>query len=289
MSEILPGHRSHPRALRDLRYVYAVLSRRARGVSVGLNLSPHKACNFDCTYCQVDRSTPGREKTVDTDVLREEIRQVFAMASDGSLFDEEPFRGAPKELRVLADVAFSGDGEPTNELWFPESARVVAEERAAAGLDDLPVRVITNATVLHEPRVAAALDLLEAHGLDVWAKLDAGTEEYYRTVDRTRVPFERVLRNITDCARKRVTTIQSLFARHHGAPPDAAELDAWGARLAEIVEAGGRLGWIQVHTVSRPPAEDYVSALTADELEGIARRARAAAPGASVEVFRGAV
>ena len=118
MSEILPPHLAHPRTLGSQRYVYAVLSRRAGGISIGVNLSPHKACNFDCTYCQVDRTTPGAEKTVDLAVLRDEVRATFDAARSGALAAESRFAAAPAELRSVVDVAFSGDGEPTNEPCF---------------------------------------------------------------------------------------------------------------------------------------------------------------------------
>lgn len=264
-----------------------MLSRRAEGVSIGVNLSPHKGCNFDCTYCQVDRRTPAAVKTVDLEILREEIREVLADAVSGALLAEPRFAAAPPELRRVADIAFAGDGEPTNEPWFAGAARVVAEERARAGLA-LPVRLITNASVLDEPRVAETLRFLDAHGLDVWAKLDAGTEAYYRFVDRTRVPFERILANLLACARERPTTIQSLFARHHGEPPSAAEVAAWAGRLADLRAGGARIPWVQVHTVSRPPAESWVQPLTLAELETIAAAARAALPDARVAVYRGA-
>ncbi|MCE9635931.1 MAG: radical SAM protein [Planctomycetes bacterium] len=292
MSEVLPPHRSHPRTLGAQRYVYAVLSRRAGGISIGVNLSPHKACNFDCTYCQVDRRTSGSEKTVDLAVLGDEVRATFEAASSGALAAEPRFQSAPVELRRIVDVAFSGDGEPTNETWFAEAARMVHAERAAAGLA-VPIRVITNATVLHLPRVAETLRALDAPGpggagLDVWAKLDAGTDEYYRLVDRTRVPFDRVVGNLLLCARERTITVQSLFARHHGEPPASAEIDAWAARLRGIADGGGRVGWVQVHTVSRPPAESFVQPLTMAELERIAVAARDAIPSASVVAYRGA-
>ena len=51
--------RNHARELAGNRYIYAVVSRRSRGLSIGINLNPDKACNFDCPYCQVDRTTPG--------------------------------------------------------------------------------------------------------------------------------------------------------------------------------------------------------------------------------------
>jgi len=289
MSDVLPAHREHPRTLGANRYVYAVISRRAGGVSIGVNLSPHKACNFDCTYCQVDRTTPGTEKTVVPEVLRAELRAVFEAAASGALAAEPRFATSPAEMRRVVDVAFSGDGEPTNEPWFPEAARILAEERARAGLRDLPVRVITNATVFHRPEVAETLRFLDAHGLDVWAKLDAGTEPYYRLVDRSRVPFERVLANLLACARERTVTIQTLFARHHGEAPPAAEIAAWAGRLRAIREGGGRIGWVQVHTVSRVPAESFVTPLSLEELEPIAAAAREALPGTRVAAYRGSL
>ncbi len=287
MDGLHPAHRDHARTLRDHLYVYAVLSRRAGGVSIGVNLSPHKRCNFDCTYCQVDRTTPGRTPTVDLALLRAELRGTFEAAASGAILDEPRFEGVAPEQAILADVAFSGDGEPTAERWFADAARVVAEERTRAALHDLPVRLITNATTFHLPKVADTLHFLDAHGLDVWAKLDAGTDAYYATVDRSSVPFTRVLDNIRTCTLERETTIQTLFARHGSAAPSPAEIAAWGDRLRELAAAGGRIGWVQVHTVSRPPAESFVTALTVEELDEIAAVARAALPTARVAIYRG--
>jgi wyosine [tRNA(Phe)-imidazoG37] synthetase (radical SAM superfamily) len=288
VSELHPAHRSHPRTLGVQRYVYAVLSRRAGGISIGVNLSPHKGCNFDCTYCQVDRTVPPKERTVELDVLRAELRRTFEAAESGALGAEERFAGAEDALRRVVDVALSGDGEPTAEPWFPDAARIVAEERRRAGLTSLPYRIITNATRFHIPNVAETLAALDTEGLDVWAKLDAGTADYYHLVDRTRVPFEQVLANVEACALARETTIQALFARHHGDPPSRGEIEAWAGRLRTIVARGGRIGWVQVHTVSRPPAESFVSALTPEELEDIAQAAAAACPRARISVHRGA-
>ena len=36
-----------------MTYVYPVVSRRAGGVSIGINLNPNNACNWRCVYCQV--------------------------------------------------------------------------------------------------------------------------------------------------------------------------------------------------------------------------------------------
>ena len=74
---IIPAFRSHPRVWEGNRYVYPVLSRRARGLSVGINLSPHKACNMDCVYCQVDRTVEATLKTVDLDIVEAELNALL--------------------------------------------------------------------------------------------------------------------------------------------------------------------------------------------------------------------
>ena len=56
---------SHPRKFEANRYVYPVLSRRAGGISIGVNLNLDKICNFHCVYCQVNRGEPGEKEFVE--------------------------------------------------------------------------------------------------------------------------------------------------------------------------------------------------------------------------------
>ena len=60
----LEQHRHHPRTFQENRFVYPVLSRRSHGLSVGINLNPDKICNFDCIYCQVDRTSQAETRFV---------------------------------------------------------------------------------------------------------------------------------------------------------------------------------------------------------------------------------
>src|SRR5947209_15573299 len=85
----LPLHRDHRRDFGGNRYVYPVVSRRSRGVSVGLNLNPDKVCNFDCVYCQVDRTTPGFDGGVDLNVLARELDDMLTLLRSGALFEDE--------------------------------------------------------------------------------------------------------------------------------------------------------------------------------------------------------
>jgi wyosine [tRNA(Phe)-imidazoG37] synthetase (radical SAM superfamily) len=265
----LAVHRDHRRDFPDFRYVYAVVSRRSKGVSIGVNLNPDKVCNFDCVYCQVDRTTPGGDREVEVPVLRAELEAMLDGVLSGKLFESDRFHSTPAHLRRLNDIAFSGDGEPTTCPQFPEAVRVAAEAKAARGLDDVKLVLITNVTRLHTPAVRDALALLSASNGEVWAKLDAGTEGYYHRIERTTVPFSRVLTNITEAARVSPLVIQAMFLRLDGEPPPAAEQEAFCDRLNEIVTAGGRIKLVQVYTVARRPAEPNVTALSDAEVDAL--------------------
>jgi wyosine [tRNA(Phe)-imidazoG37] synthetase (radical SAM superfamily) len=134
--------------------------------------------------------------------------------------------------------------------------------------------LITNASMFHRPNVERGLLLLDENQGEIWAKLDAGTEEYYRLVDRTTIPFRQVLDNIAAAARVRPIVIQALFMRVDGQPPSEAEQEAFCDRLAEIVASGGRIKLVQVYTVARRPAESFVMPLADAEVDTLAERVR---------------
>ena len=134
--------------------------------------------------------------------------------------------------------------------------------------------LITNASMFHRPGVKRGLEILDAANGEIWAKLDAGTEDYYRVVARTVIPFRRILDNLLAGARVRPIVIQSLFMRNHGDPPSAAEQDSYCDRLNEITAGGGRIKLVQIHTIARPPAESYVTALSNEEIDALAELVR---------------
>lgn len=265
----------HRRELDDNRYVYAVVSRRSRGLSIGVNLNPDKVCNFACPYCQVDRTTPGGDRVVDVDRLEQELRHLFTLIESGSLWEVPPFNTARTELRRVNDIALAGDGEPTASAAFPEALRRIGNLRSAFGLDAVKIQVLTNATLFQRPRVQEGLGVLDALGGEVVAKLDAGTETYFQLVDGTNLPFQRVLDNLLNAARVRPIVLQCMFLSWEGTGPSDAEVDAWAGRLRHLLDSGGQIKLVQVYSVARNPADPRVDVLSTDRLEAIADHARA--------------
>jgi wyosine [tRNA(Phe)-imidazoG37] synthetase (radical SAM superfamily) len=269
MSDASSLFTSHPRSFETNRFVYPVVSRRSAGVSIGVNLNPDKVCNFDCIYCQVDRTSTAETRFVELDQLLDELDHMLAVVTGGELFRHPKFDATPAALRRLNDIAFSGDGEPTTYRNFDEIIARAAEVKRRRKLDAVKMVLITNASMFHRPAVRRGLEILDANQGEVWAKLEAGTEEYFKLVERTTIPFRQVLDNITEAARLRPLVIQALFMRIAGDPPPPAELEAFCDRLNEITAAGGKLKLVQIYTVARRPAESYVAPLTDAEVDAI--------------------
>ncbi len=264
-----PLHTHHERSFRTNRFVYPVLSRRSGGISVGVNLNPDKVCNFDCIYCQVDRTQQSETRFVAMDELLAELEHMLRLVTSGKLFETPEFAATPPAVRRLIDFAFSGDGEPTTYRNIDEIIAACAELKDRLGLDDVKMVLITNASMFHRAHVQRGLAILDEHNGEIWAKLEAGTDAYFQLVDRTPIPFRQILENITAAARVRPLVIQALFMRVAGDPPPAEELEAFCDRLNEITAAGGRIRLVQVYTVARRPAESYVTPLTDVEVDAI--------------------
>ena len=269
MSPTLPLHAAHERSFESNRFVYPVLSRRSRGISLGVNLNPDKICNFDCIYCQVDRTRQSETRFVDTSALLEELDHSLQLITSGAIYDTDKFRSTPPPLRRLNDIAFSGDGEPTSYTNFDEIIGACADMKRRHELNDVKLVLITNASMFHRPHVERGLKLLDANSGEIWAKLESGTDAYYKLVERTPIPFRQILDNITAVARVRPLVIQSLFMRIHGEPPSPCELEAFCDRLNKITASGGKLKLVQVYTVARRPAESFVAPLTDSEVDTI--------------------
>jgi wyosine [tRNA(Phe)-imidazoG37] synthetase (radical SAM superfamily) len=267
---VTPLYQDHSRRFEQNRFVYPVLSRRSGGISLGVNLNPDKICNFDCIYCQVDRTRQSETQFVEIDALLAELEWSLELITSGEIYTTEKFRDTPAALRRLNDIAFSGDGEPTTYRNFDEIIAACAEVKRRRGLHDVKMVLITNASMFHRPHVRRGLEILDANQGEIWAKLDAGTAEYYHLVDRTPIPFRQILENITEAARVRPLVIQALFMRVNGEPPTVAEREAFCDRLQEIVAAGGRIKLVQIYTVARRPAESFVTPLTDAEVDALA-------------------
>jgi wyosine [tRNA(Phe)-imidazoG37] synthetase (radical SAM superfamily) len=272
-----------PRNSLNNRFVYAVISQRARGLSIGVNLNPDKRCNFDCVYCEVDRDSAGGKSKVDIRGMSVELESLLSVVAEGRLRGFAWFRTVPSELLELKEVALSGDGEPTLCPNFQDVVREVLRIRSHARYGSFKIVLITNGTGLDGPEVVKAVKGLAKED-EVWIKLDAGTQEHLNRVNRSEVALERVLANALAMGKRRQIVIQSLFTLMGGKGPSPEEIEQYVRRLGELKAAGAQIALVQVYSAHRPPHRPNCEHLPLRDLSFIARRVRMAT-GLRAEVF----
>lgn len=256
------------------RYVCPVISPRARGLSVRLNLNPDGRCNFDCLYCDVRRSgLSGRPGCPDLEEMAQELEEVLELIRSGEAHRLQGCGSAPREFLGLGHVALSGDGEPTLCPGFDRVVEQVLHLRAQGGHGFFKVALITNGTGFDLPEVRRGLALLTPQD-EIWTKLDAGSDAWFRRVNRPGEDFARVLDAMLRVGRTRPLVIQSLFPRLEGRPMPLAEQDAYARRLRMLVDDGVQIRMVQVYSASRTPARSGCGHASLAELSGIARRVR---------------
>lgn len=272
-----------PRNFLDNRYVYLVVSPRARGLSLGVNLTPARTCNFDCVYCEVKRDAPAGVQELNVDVLAAELRRTLKCVESGGVRALPSFASMPKDLLDLKHVALSGDGEPTLCPKFAEVVQAVVHLRALGGFPFFKIVLVTNATGLHLQNVQQGLKFFTKQD-EVWAKLDAGTQEHMNRVNRSQESLDRVLSNIKVLGRQRPVIIQSLFCTIQGVEPTDMEIHEYAERLRELKEGGATISLVQIYSAVRPTANSGCGHLPLKSLSKIAAYVKKTT-GLPVEVF----
>ncbi|BAL25778.1 radical SAM protein [Azoarcus sp. KH32C] len=263
--------RNHDRDFAGLTYVYPVLSRRAGGVSVGINLNPNNACNWHCVYCQVPDLVRGTAPKIDLAVLESELRGFL----DALVHGDYMMQHVPEGLRVIRDIAFSGNGEPTSAAEFADAVEVAARLRAQFGLTGVPLRLITNGSLMGRSTVREGVRHLGEAGGEVWFKVDAGSNAATRRINGVSLDPAAVARRLQTSAALCATWVQTCMFRWDGQLPTDQELDAY----LHVLELAGveRLAGVLLYGVARPsmqPEAQRVSPLSPEELESIADRIR---------------
>ncbi len=272
-----------PRDFLDNRFIYTVISPRARGLSVGVNMNPDKFCNFDCVYCEVNRAEPALESKLDVGVMVVELERTLELVHSGRVRECPCYRRLPEDLPQLRHVTLSGDGEPTLSPNFAAAVEAVIHLRARGRFPFFRLVLVTNATGLDRFQVERGLSLFTSRD-DVWVKLEAGTQDYLNRVNKPECTIEKILENILYLGRQRPVIIQSLFPAIDGEGPSAGEIEAYVQRLKELKDAGAQIPLVQIYSATRPTPHSECGHLPLRTLSSIARQVRESA-GLKAEVF----
>jgi wyosine [tRNA(Phe)-imidazoG37] synthetase (radical SAM superfamily) len=265
-----------------MKYVYPVVSRRAGGVSVGVNLNPNNACNWGCVYCQVEGLVLGAGPPIDLPRLDGELRAMLDDILHGDFME----RAVPEGARVLKDVAFAGNGEPTTSPQLAEAIQIVGRALDDAGLrGEIKVVLITNGSQVKKPEVKLALARLAAMNGEVWFKLDTATAEGMTRINHFAGDPAAHLARLRVAAALCPTWIQTCLFAWDGEPPSETEQTAYLDAVRTLVRDRVPLRGVLLYSVARPsmqPDSPRVSRLSEAWLRAFAARIEAA--GLAVQV-----
>ena len=267
---------NHDRDSAGMTYVYPVVSRRAGGVSVGVNLNPNNACNWACVYCQVPNLVRGTAPEIDLAQLEAELRAMLDDILHGDFMQTR----VPEGARRLNDIALSGNGEPTSAKAFPQVIELIGRVMADFDLvGKIKLVLITNGSLVDRPRVQDGLGKMTALNGEVWFKFDSATAAGMRSINQTRISPDKQFERLAVAARLCPTWLQTCVFALDGAPLSDAEQAAYLAAVARIRQQAIPVRGVLLYGLARPsmqPQASRLSALPAEWLEAFAEKIRAA-------------
>lgn len=229
------------------KYTYGPVPSRRLGISLGVDLVPHKVCSYDCIYCQLGRTTELTIERKDHFPVSEIVQEVE------DILDE----GAPIDFITLA-----GSGEPTLNSGLGEiisGIKAISSLRASHRSTDIPLALLTNGSLFWDDDVRR--DALKADL--IIPSLDAGDEGMFAQVNRPHqgISFgdmvgglEALRRDFAGEIWLEVFLIGGLTGTREGA-----------LKMSKHIE---RINpdRVQVNTTVRPPAEDFAPGLSMERL-----------------------
>ncbi|HSI45566.1 MAG TPA: hypothetical protein VK950_05270 [Methylophilus sp.] len=257
-------------ATRAWQYIYPAWSRRAQGISLGINLHPNHCCNWHCIYCQVPGLQRGSSPPIAMPVLQAELEECLHW-----LHEQATTHRVDSLSSLIQDIAFAGDGEPTTSPQLPEALKVVSHILKCHQLSIL-VRLITNGSQLQHAHVQHAIQCLHAMGGEVWFKLDAGSDAEMRVVNDSHVPLALHLQRLQTCCALCTTWVQTAIVSRRvnqqmmttpSLPSYIKALDTFKDKIAGILLYG----------ISRPSQQEAAYLLPTKEslIQDYARELRA--------------
>jgi wyosine [tRNA(Phe)-imidazoG37] synthetase (radical SAM superfamily) len=261
----------HSRELSGLKYIYSVISRRAGGLSIGVNLNVNNACNWQCIYCEIPNLTRGIPPPIELDLLEQELRFFLNEIIYGDYME----KNVSLEDRHLKDIAFSGNGEPTSADEFPEVISIIEKILSEFNLlHKIKIRLITNGSLMHQTSVIKCVGMLKEMNGEVWFKVDAATEESIKTINQVNLKPHQILERLKNSANVCPTFIQTCIFTIDGKGPSKKDIDAY---VELINEVKGIIQGVHLYGLARPslqPQAKNLGRIDEEVLQNIAKELR---------------
>ena len=264
----------HNRDSAGLHYVYPVISRRAGGVSIGINLNVNNACNWRCIYCQVPDLALGTAPPVDLKLLENELRGFLHELLHGDFMAMR----VPEDARRINDIALSGNGEPTSSGEFAEVISLISNLKTDLKLpEEIKLVLITNGSLLYRSKVQQGIRHMSSLNGEVWFKLDRANAAGMSEINNTQISMDKVKNNLATSIALCPTWLQTCWFALDNLPPSLQEEDDYLEFIGELIQEGLQLQGVLLYTLARLSLQaeaPRLSALSMQQMESFAQRIR---------------
>ncbi len=224
------------------KYLFGPVPSRRLGMSLGIDLVPHKVCTLNCVYCECGRTTnltTERKEYVPVDEIFIELNRFL------------------KENPAPDYITFSGAGEPTLNSGIGEILSFIK-----TNYPNIPVAVLTNGTLLSDKQVRK--ELLKADL--VLPSLDAATERTFRKINipEKTLNIESYIQGIIDFRNEYSGKINLEIFIIPGYNDNREELDSLKDAIVKI-----KPEVVQLNTLDRPGTVRNIRAASNIELQKI--------------------
>lgn len=224
------------------QYLFGPVPSRRLGMSLGVDLVPHKICSLNCVYCECG-STTGltieRKEYVSYEEVTKEIEHFLA---------NNP---APDY------ITFSGSGEPTLNVRIGDVLKFIKSKST-----NIPVAVLTNATLFYDPKVRQELQEADV----VLPSLDAAERLAFLKINRpsNSLNIDEYIQGLVDFRKEFKGKIWLEVLILPGFNDDLKNLEALKEAFLKI-----NADEIQLNTLDRPGTVENIRAATHKELQDI--------------------
>lgn len=248
----------HPRLSEFNKLVYPVVSRRAGGLSLGINLNPDKKCSFRCVYCQVDRTTPKIALLPTIQQINNELREWLTKLRE----NQNQYQG-----HSLKDVSIAGDGEPSTIKILPELLDLLVNLKIEYQLDRCKFILFTNGTEMHRKTIQRSLQHFFDNQGEIWFKLDFWDINSLKRINRTKYSFDHIIKNLKELGKQHPLVIQSCVFNWDNEIFDFLKYQPFINLLKQLISENVKIKKIQLYTLSRKPASIKASAWNDENMQ----------------------
>ncbi|HXK49353.1 MAG TPA: radical SAM protein [Clostridiales bacterium] len=225
------------------KHIFGPVPSRRLGVSLGIDLVPHKVCSLNCVYCECG-------KTTDLTVERIEYVPYGEVISELDRFMSEN----PKPDYIT----FSGSGEPTLNSRIGDIVSYIKNK-----YPDVSLALLTNGTLLSDPEVRKEIIACDL----VLPSFDAATETAFDKINRPSelIGLEQYLNGIIEFRKEfkgKIWLEVFILPGYNDSPED---LSAMKEAILRI-----RPDSVQLNTLDRPGTVEGLKAEPGEMLKKIA-------------------